>query len=61
MEKTKLLRIEENSVFFEFIENMLKYGKKTGVAKMKDGSIKTFEYVGHLTNSVKTHYIRIKE
>lgn len=58
--KNNLILIEEGSKYFDFIENMLICGKKSGRIKLKDGSKLDFRYVT-CTNkdNKKIHYISI--
>jgi hypothetical protein len=58
----KLLRIEENTKFFEFIEEMVEKKIIYGIAKLKDGSISEFKYVTSMKkDGIIIHYIQLKE
>jgi len=61
MENTKkILTVEENSKFFNFMEELIAKNKDSGTAKMKDGSIRTFQYVSTtIDKGKKIHYIQI--
>jgi hypothetical protein len=58
--KNRLILIEEGSKFFDFIENMIANGKRSGRAKLKDGTKVNFRYVTCVVkDNKKIHYISI--
>ena len=58
--KTKFLRIDEESKFFDFTENMLLNGKDSGVVKLKNGESTQFKYVTSVNvGDKKVHVIKI--
>lgn len=58
--KNRLIQIEEGTKFFDFIENMVANGKRSGRAKLKDGTKVAFRYVTcTIVDNKKIHYISI--
>ena len=58
--KTKLLEIEQGTKFFNFMEEFVASGKKTGTAKLKDGTVHGFRYVtSKEIDGKKIHYIQL--
>jgi len=58
--KNKLIVIEENTKFFQFMEDMVSKGQKTGRLKLKDGTLHSFRYVlMENVNNKKRYYIQV--
>jgi hypothetical protein len=58
--KNKLIVIDEGDKFFQFMEDMVSKGQKTGKLKLKDGTSHSFRYVLNETvNDKKRYYIQV--
>lgn len=56
----KLVMIDEDTKFFQFMEDMVSKGQRTGNVKLKDGSKHKFKYVTmEKVNDKIRYYIQI--
>lgn len=58
--KNKLIVIDEDTRFFQFMEDMVSKGQKTGKLKLKDGTSHSFRYVMmEKVSDKKRYYIQV--